>query len=278
VDGRMKHSIIFIEGLPGSGKSTYAQKLHQHLLSKGVACEVFTEGELHPIDLAWCSVMDKQTYERMLKEFAQYADQIKQHTRQQGNRYTTAYTKVKVEDPDVSFFEKFGAYEIYKTNDFPGFKNTHLDLWKSFHPAGKVYLFECVFLQNHINELILKFDASRTDIVSYFQGLISCVSQYDPLLIYINQVDIQSTLDAVIEQRRSDNPAHKDWIELVYEYLQSTTHGKQKGFTGYNGVLSYFSYRRDLELEIIASLPIETKVFDLDGDYDTVFEQIVAVT
>jgi thymidylate kinase len=44
--------IYFIEGLPGSGKTTMARRLSKYLESTNEDVVIYNEGDLHPVDLA----------------------------------------------------------------------------------------------------------------------------------------------------------------------------------------------------------------------------------
>ena len=50
---------IFIEGLQGSGKSTLLRNLSQ----KYPEYKAYYEGDISPVELAWCSYMTKTQYE-----------------------------------------------------------------------------------------------------------------------------------------------------------------------------------------------------------------------
>ena len=268
----------FIEGIPGSGKSTYAQRLHDHLKSQGKNVVLYSEGDLHPIDLAWCSIMNRDTFNTLTEKHEKYRDQILSHSKFMGDTVITAYTKIRVEDEDVSFFDNFSPYEIYRTKDFQHFKDTHLKLWKKFNETSDldtVYIFECIFLQNHINELMLKFGKKRKEMTVYFQELLSQLSNLDLSLIYIKPVDVKKTFDRVIEERRSNNPVYKDWIDQVIEYFEKSKFGKEKGYLGYEGALQYFIDRQKKELKIIKKLEVKSSIFELEDDYDIVFNQII---
>lgn len=49
---------IFIEGIPGSGKSTLLDALARNFTD----FRVFREGDISPVELAWCSYMSKEEY------------------------------------------------------------------------------------------------------------------------------------------------------------------------------------------------------------------------
>lgn len=271
-------SVYFIEGIPGSGKSTYAQRLYDHLLSQGNQVEMYSEGDLHPIDLAWCSIIKRNVFNQLVEKHSKYRDQILSHSKFIEDIAITAYTKIQVDDDDGSFYDDFSPYEIYRTKDFSHFKNTHLTLWQKFnmsHKKDTIYIFECIFLQNHINELILKFGIEGREMIQYFQDLLKELSQLSISIFYIKPLNVKETFDRVIDERRSSNPNFKDWIDQVLEYFQNTKYGKKKAYLEYDGALQYFKDRQKMELKIIKKLPVDATVFDLRNDYDLVFQQII---
>lgn len=273
----MNHKVIILEGLPGSGKSTFAKRLKEHYESIGYNVKSYFEGDLHPIDLAWCAILDSTMFFELLKKYRKYEDQILKQTKKVKGKYIVAFTKVKLDDEDASFYDLFSKYEIYREENLDSFFEAHLDLWSSFHSDDSLYIFECIFLQNHINELILKFNKSKEFMIEYFNKLIASISKTNPYLFYIKQKNIDETLKRIIEERGSDNPVYKDWIDLVDEYFQSTVFGEELGYIGREGVITYFKDRRDLELEIIPLLNMDSVVFELDDDYEEVFEEMKKV-
>jgi len=268
----------FIEGIPGSGNTTYAQRLYDHLKSKGESVELYSEGDLHPIDLAWCSIIKTDTFNALTEKYSAYRDQILDHSKFIEDIVITAYTKVKVDDKDATFFDDFSPYEIYRTKDFHHFRDTHLALWETFNDSHKedtIYIFECIYLQNHINELKLKFSLSNNDMLDYFQQLMDKLSTIESTILYIKPLDIKATFDRIIKERKSNNENYKDWIDQVIEYLEGTKLGKELGYIGYDGALKYFTDRQKLEYYLLRKLTTKKVIFEQKGDYDIVFDMII---
>ena len=183
-----------------------------------------------------------------------------------------------MKDKDIRFYDDFSPYEIYRTKDFHHFKESHLKLWRKFNlnfDKDTIYIFECIFLQNHINELILKFDLSSKQMIEYFQELINSINKLETHVFYIKPNDVKKTFDHVIQERKSNNPNFKDWIDLVIEYLEKTKHGKRLGYIGYEGAIAYFEDRQKLECQILNTLRINTVIFEQNSDYNKVFHNII---
>jgi adenylate kinase family enzyme len=274
----MKHQILFIEGLPGSGKTTYARKLKAYYESKGIKVIQYSEGDLHPISLAWCTYTDKETYEAIIKKYPLFKDEIIKHTRIEDDVYMIAYTKIRHEKITNAFYDDLKRYEIYREDNLETFKKAYQKKYTYFlnhHDEHVIYIFECVFLQNHINELILNQNMNPKEIIAYFTQLMKPLIDMNPMMFYIYQDHIEQTLDRIIEERRTDDPSkYRDWIDEVVLYLERTKFAKELGFLGKEGMLVYEEYRQHIEQEIMKSIKIDYHVFHLDHDYDKVFEKM----
>lgn len=71
---------VFIEGLQGSGKTTLLRSLSQ----KFPEYKAYYEGDISPVELAWCSYMTKTQYEEALQKYPHVEQEIKQWTKQEG--------------------------------------------------------------------------------------------------------------------------------------------------------------------------------------------------
>lgn len=274
----MLHNTIFIEGLPGSGKTTFALKLKDHLAKQGFNVKTYIEGDLHPLDLAWCSYCTKAQFLALLEKYDSMTEEIKKHTIIENNQYITAYTKINHPEVNQSFFSDWEQYEIYRIHHLKTFLDIHLKRWSNFSnnfDQQTIYIFECVYLQNHINELILTYDADFKTMSDYFIALLQQVKSTHPLILYIKQSNIDSVLDRIIDERRTEDPSrYRDWIDLVNDYVESTKYGPQKGFSGTDGFRSYLHNRQKMALDVLKILPFDHQIYSLDDDYDSVFEQI----
>jgi len=273
-------TIYLIEGLPGSGKTTLSRRLSAYLDTKNIQHKLFNEGDLHPVDLAWTAIFNESDYKKLLSKFDSIKADILNHSKNVDDTYYVAYTKVGVNEDTKDFYTYCKAYEIYRTDDLDHFFEAHLNLWHKFLKAysndQSSYIFECIFLQNHINELILKHDLNQEEMINYFQKFSDMFKDFEVKLFYINQIDVLSSIQKITDERRTDNKAlYKDWIDLVIEYFEQIKYGKKKGYIGFEGAIKYFMDRKVLELEIIKHLKMDTYVINLDNDYDKVFNEMI---
>lgn len=270
--------MIFIEGLPGSGKTTFSIKLQQFLTSKKEKATHYTEGMHNPLSLAWQSLFSDEEYHQLLQKYPTLSDSIKANTRKQIGKNVVAYTLVDVPEEQKDFYEYAKKYEVYHSS-IQDFKGTYQKLYDEFrkthHKLTESYIFECILLQNHVNQLMAGYHLSKDDIIKYFKTLTDVISSFNLFIIYIKQIDIKNTLSKMASERLSPNKSmFPDWIDMVIQYIESSPYGKMNDLKGIEGVIEYSTRRQELELEIINQLDIPYTIIELDENYNQVFEQI----
>ena len=98
---------IFVEGIQGMGKSTLVNSIHREISE----LKVCREGDYSPIDLAWCTWMNKDEYEAILEKYAEIQDEIVKYTVEENGYFVIAYTKIITDIPN--FHKDLEQYEIY---------------------------------------------------------------------------------------------------------------------------------------------------------------------
>ena len=260
--------LILVEGIAGTGKSTTARKLEEILKAQGADVLCFQEGHLHPCDLAWHARVPLPIYEELLRTYEAQRDLLTRYTSVEGRYAYVAYTKLGV-GPHHPLFRALKGYEPYQGRvSLDQFKALHLSRWQSFAERVKedaaTYIFECAFLQNHVSELMLTYRASPEAITEHMRTLIETVRPLAPLLIYLSPADVPWVINHAAEERKSDSPGWKDWIDQVVDYIGGSRYGEANGVSGREGVLEFFERRRRLELDILGQLPIEYHIHKVE--------------
>ena len=271
--------IYLIEGLPGSGKTTFARRLNDFLINENVLVKKYNEGDLHPVDLAWTAIFDDISFITLKNKYPELVSQFKDYLKKIDDLYYLAYTNIKIDVNTKDFYDYCERCEIYKTRDIEYFFSTHLRLWQEFLSEDLeddyVYIFECIFLQNHINELILKYGLNEEEIIAYFKKFSKVFSGFDVNLIYINQNNPSKILQRITEERRTNNKElYRDWIDHVIEYVEQKNISGISKYKGYSGVESFFLDRKKLEERVLDRINLNKLVVELNDDYDQVFEEI----
>ena len=267
--------------MPGSGKTTVARKLNNHLNTLGIDNIFFQEGDLHPVDLAWTAIMKKDELDDLFKIYPMLENEIKESVKKINDLYYIPYTKIEINESCKNFYDFMGRYEIYQEENLENFFKPHKDLWLDFIKENKdkdqVYIFECIFLHNHINELILKFNLKDEEIISYFEEFEELFLGLNVRILYIKQENVKDILHKITEERRTnDKELYKDWIDHVIDYVENSRYGTFLGYNGYLGVEKYFFDRQLLEIKVLDSLKTEKEIFCLKNSYDKIFLEMIS--
>lgn len=279
----MKNRLILVEGMPGSGKTTISKKIRDYLANKGLEVILYNEGDMHPADMAWNSLLTREEYNNAINENIEYENIIKANSIFEDEYVIVAYTKLgfhKNENKLMNFLE---AHEIYDGRvSIEIFKDIHLKRWTKFRELieedkNKIVIFECAFLQNHVNELLAVHEKDLDYIRKYLNELIETVSELNPKLIYLTQLSAKETLTRVSRERVSDNKeTYPDWIEMVIQYFENSNYGKHNNINGFDGLVRYFEQRQAIELEVIKSLPIDNLIINNKNyDYEAILNTIL---
>jgi hypothetical protein len=272
----MKTKLILVEGIPGSGKSTFAKRIADHYRNRDITVKLYNEGDYHPADLAWNACIPLEMLEQVLSRYGSLRDEIDKNIHIEDGYAVISYTKVETEN--AAFYEDMESYEIYNScmpvrvfNDLIIYKR-----WKAFgQKAGlkdELNVFECAFLQNHITELMYFHLVDIDTMREYFYRLILTVKDLSPVLIYLFQPDVRETVRRAAEERV--NPGGK-WIEDLIRFSENTPYSRQYGRTGFEGALRCIEERKQAELEIIKTLPVQSIVLENKSyDWETLWQEL----
>jgi predicted kinase len=263
----MKTKLIMVEGIPGSGKSTFAQKIAEYFRNKGIQVNVYNEGQAHPADLAWSACVPLDSLHSLLMKYRELDSEIRKNMCIDGNYAIIAYTQVRTDNR--GFYKELENYEVYDNRvPFDVFCDLHYKRWGAFGKQAAendmLNIFECAFFQNHINELQNFQLASKADIERHLNKLLSYVLSLSPVLIYLSQPDVRETIERIAKERVS---GHGNWIDMAVAYVENTPYGKMNNLRGIDGLIRCIEARKQTELDFLRSLPIHTVVVEND-DYD----------
>ena len=234
---------LFIEGIQGTGKSTLSRKLAKVLPE----FHVYHEGDISPVELAWCSYMKKEVWEEMLQKYPALAEEIKEKTQIEGEYYITAYTRIMAESR--AFYEDMEQYEIYNGRvEFDFFYDVIMRRYAAFAEEGCI--FECSFFQNSIESMLLYYQLSDEEIIAFYQEAYDILKDKGFQLLYLDSEKIRENI-LQIKKERSDEHGNEMWYPLMMNYLKESPYGKAHNYQGFEDMISHFERRRKLELEII---------------------------
>jgi hypothetical protein len=271
----MTTKLILIEGIPGSGKTTIASRIAERYRRLGLSVNLYLEGQAHPADLGWIACVPIEKYYTLLEKYASLSGEIKSQTSFKSGYAMIAYTQISTDTKD--FHKELEAFEVYdgRASDEMFFR-LHYDRWRAFgEQAAKedaLNIFECAFMQNHINELLLWRSADEDNAAAHHNSLIDKVKDLSPILIYLSQPDIKETISRIAGERVSPEGS---WIDRVIAYCENSFFGKRNNIKGFDGVMEFFTIRKELEMKILGRLSIPYAVIENpDYDWDDVWAKL----
>lgn len=279
----MKNRLILVEGIPGSGKTTISKKIKNYLVNKGLDVVLYNEGDVHPADMAWNALLNKEEFDNIINENRGHEQVIKENSIFEDDYVILAYTKLgfrRKQNKLMDFLEEHEIYDGRVSADV--FKQIHLKRWRKFGEIMKenkerIVIFECSFLQNHVNELLAMHDKDLNYINEYLNELIETVTELNPKLIYLNQLSIKETINRVAKERISHNKEmYPDWVDMCIEYFENSSYGKRNNINGFDGVIKYFEKRQEIELDVIKSLSLDKLIiYNKNYDYQNIENTII---
>lgn len=254
---------IFIEGIQGSGKSTLVQRLSERLPEY----HRYAEGDISPVELAWCSYMTPVQYQETLAKYPDIQEEIRKWTATEGEYYIVAYTRIITDYP--GFHKDLEQYEIYNgRRSLQELKDIVLRRYEAFSGEGNI--FECAFFQNIVEDMILFHLLSDDEIVAFYKELFEKVDKEKFLMLYLDNEDIAENV-RIIREERSDQAGNQLWYQLMLEYLKACPYAEHHDLTDFHGMVAHFEHRRAVEKRIIAEVLGEcavimpAKKYDIDG-------------
>jgi hypothetical protein len=258
---RMKTKLILVEGLPGFGKSTTAQYTKEILEEAGKEARLFLEGNLdHPADYDGVAYAAEEEMEKLLKEAGGQAELIKQYTIDKESYYLVQYEKMKRKYPDA--FPDGLLDSIFRSDIYELPMKLHMELmeasWRSFAEMAAngdaVYIFECCFIQNPLTIGMIKYNEPANEIMAYVKRLEETIKDLNPLLIYLEQDDLESAFRKAVKERPIE------WSEGFTEYYTGQGYGLSRGWKGLEGTLKVLEARKQLEQDTMEQLDLKKAV------------------
>ncbi|MCA1060109.1 hypothetical protein LCL96_14315 [Rossellomorea aquimaris] len=270
----MNTNLIIVEGVPGSGKSTTAHFIKDHLEEKGVNVKLFQEGDTsHPADYESTACLNEDQFNDMIERFPEDRKVIEDVAEKKGELYFIRYRNLV--NVDSALVDALASKDVYEL-DLDRFEEVSFDYWEEFVDTDfgdEVYIFECCFLQNPFTKFIAMHNAEPKRLEDHLKKISSLIFPLNPLLIYFYQEDIGQSFQHVYEERS------QEWRDFFTDYHVNQGYGKEIGLKGYQGLVEFLEMRRDLEMRILEGLPIRTVLIengdkDWDGYYNKITEEI----
>jgi len=276
----MDHRLIIVEGIPGSGKTTIAKKVAAWLNQHNLKATCYNESDFHPADLSWIAVLTAGQYEHLLNKWPAYTAQIRAQAWQEADQILVTYSNVEVScKEDEALYDDFAPYEVYDGKwSLADFTAIHLERWQRFADQAQqenhIAVFECAWLQNHVNELMMFHNKSLEEMLQHLQRLWDIVATLDPLVIYLQPEDVTDSI-AKVSATRVNKQGEPVWRDRVIDVVCQSPFGKAHQLQGMAGMTEYFRIRNQVELQMLKQLPAGAHIFTRSGDdWQALWQQV----
>jgi hypothetical protein len=246
--GIVMERLIFLEGVPGVGKSTTSIQLRDRINGFGFSSECYLEADINnPIDLYWYAYVEKHEYDNLLKANAAFADEITLNTVTEDNYYLVRYQDFdkKYYSPELYTYlkEREVCYRAENPISFGMFSAIFINRWRGFlaSPAMKndYAIFDGSLIAHQANDIIRNYNASDEMLISYFSTICKLIAPYKPLAFYLESDDIWERIYEASVSRCSSIPPKEQ--------------------------VAFWENRKRVDLMILESLPIESHRFNITG-------------
>ncbi|MDA5561291.1 hypothetical protein PJK55_11135 [Exiguobacterium sp. MMG028] len=231
-----------IEGLPGSGKSTFAEKICA--LKEGV---FYSEVDAaHPVDLHevyWIS--EQPSHGTILDEIEE--------------GWLVRYDEGE---------ERVGT-DVY---ELPFALHTRImcERWrryvKKLERQECDVIFECALLQNPFTIGMIAQDVSLEAIETYVQEVSSILKPIEPTIVYLELNDVARIFPVVYNERPIE------WKQGFVEYYTTGSYASKRNFVGVPGTIAMLVDRQRLELELLER--IQLRHVRIQNDERSSFERL----
>lgn len=202
----MKTKVIFVEGLPGSGKSSTAQFIAHQLQRNNTAAQWYFEmGMENPADYCFEACLNEKEYKNLISKFSLYGSILDSVVEKKNDKYFIKYILLERMYKDILPEELIDEIAKYDIKDREAEIYTELGLlkWEEFNSFAKntnqVTVLESNFLQGPTVELLLR-DKSKAEIKDYIHNIYKRIKDLNPALIYFYQKDIDTSTRKMLER------------------------------------------------------------------------------
>ncbi|OMF89196.1 hypothetical protein [Paenibacillus sp. FSL R7-0337] len=241
--------LVLIEGLPGFGKSTAAQLVYEILTEMNTGTQLVLEGNLdHPADYEGVACLTQAEYDELSRICGgNSGEELSAHTTCQDNNYLVGYRKIiNAYGPLLSkeWMDRLTRKDVY---ELPLAQHRKLITarWRQFTESAltgpDTYVFDCCFIQNPVTMGMIRHDAAEEYMISYIQELEAIIKPLNPLLIVIEQDDLELAFRKAVRERPLE------WSEGFIQYYTSQGYGLTQGHRGLKGTLEVLKSRSKLE-------------------------------
>ncbi len=270
--------LVQFEGLPGSGKSTAAQRTAELLTREGFAVSLSGEGDTsHPADFESAALLTDAELSNQCRLCPSCRSAILQHMQLIDDQIIINYGSLFAslpERPSWEMVEFFTSRDVYNL-PLRQFLAMTRSKWRIFAKNAvknqQTHIFECCLLQNQVTTLMAVHDTPYDTILAQLQAILTNVSQLSPRVIFLQQANVDESLRAVIAERP------RQWSEFVIAYVTGQAYGKRHNLSrDAEGMVQFYREMQDIQLKLLEDLKVDYVIIPDTLDWEKRYGLIIA--
>lgn len=247
--------LFIVEGLPCSGKSTTSKYIAEQLLKYGKNV-VYIDEETgnHPADYEFHAFVKECELIQFSSELQSKIVDVAEH-RLDG--YIIPLSNFSGDD-----LECLINYKIYDFLPWEIEMPLMLDKWNNFVKEAmnddKIYVFNCILLQNPMCETMMRFGYDEMQSFEYISKIAELIKPLEPTVIYLAGSQMADKIKRTADERVG-------WLDSVIDYHVNGNYGKSIHAEGFEGYIECLMERQRREQKILDKLSV-SKIILTDAD------------
>ena len=262
-----ENRVVFVEGIPGSGKTSLSHKLMHEYEGLGYHVRLYGECQKNPLDLARCAMLSKEDFDALIvavrKKNSKTAEKITQSiyndTVFENGKYYVYFDSLFDNSETASIGKAIKKYDIYNGGaDFLTFKK-HIRKWKQFaidckKDSGTVYIFDGVLIQSPLYELLGYFQVDKSEAAKYICEIYDNVRNLNTNVYYNFTKDISGTMNYARLKRLEQG---KQWGDGFARWVEAAPYCRARNYSGFEGAIKFIQDRVSYDYYILGELKTE---------------------
>lgn len=251
-------TIYFIEGLPGSGKTTLSTWLQNHLQGRLVT----EDNPNYPHDFSGIAGITASLYSTLLHTFLRLREYVFEYE---------SIHYVRIPDLESQYPDETELIRLLRQWEFGNEFNSNMTLehyitcslgllrkWiETLDVAGGSIILDSVLLQNPINELLYR-NAPEEVIVQYCTLLAHAFSGFQTNCIYLERDSVAQAVEFAARAKGTS------WTDRVAKLIARTPYGLAHSLKGIDGMIRFFEHRRGIEKRLLSNPLMNGKIYPVD--------------